>query len=113
MTTVTFDTLQFSKKLQARGFKAEQAEGISETLQEVINVAEVATKNDLTKNDLNRLEMKLEAQLSVLKWMIGVSTTGIIALVLNRMLIFPSSPSVIAFVGRRKKSVGRLVWSGR
>jgi hypothetical protein len=78
MTTITFDTLQFSKKLQSKGFKSEQADAISETLQDVINVAEVATKNDL-----NKLELQLKAEMSVIKWMVGVASAGIASLVLK------------------------------
>ncbi|GHU38740.1 hypothetical protein AGMMS50256_38230 [Betaproteobacteria bacterium] len=65
MAAVAFDTLQFVKKLQTKGFKVEQAEGISEALQEVMAVAEVSTKNDLrelrssVKDDIRDSEIRI------------------------------------------------------
>jgi hypothetical protein len=85
MTSVTFDTLQFSKKLQAKGFKPEQAEGISEALQEVINVAEVATKHDLKELD-NKLDIRmaeLNAEMKMVKWMSGATMAGVISIIIK------------------------------
>jgi hypothetical protein len=85
MTSVTFDTLQFSKKLQAKGFKPEQAEGISEALQEVINVAEVAAKHDLKELD-NKLDIRmaeLNAEMKMIKWMSGATMAGVISIIMK------------------------------
>ncbi|MDR3055835.1 MAG: CCDC90 family protein [Zoogloeaceae bacterium] len=87
MSIITFDALQFSKKLQARGFKVEQAEGISETLQEIINVAEVATKHDLKELEKS-LDIKLaETRAEIIKWNIG-SIMGSVALAVTLIKIF-------------------------
>ncbi|GHU11406.1 hypothetical protein FACS1894185_4600 [Betaproteobacteria bacterium] len=87
MTAITFDTLQFSKKLQARGFKPEQAEGISETLQEIINVAEVATTRDIKELEA-KIEVKLaETKSEIIKWNIG-AVIGSVGLAVTLIKMF-------------------------
>jgi hypothetical protein len=85
MSVITFDTLQLVKDLQAKGFQPEQAEGISNALKDIMTGAEVATKQDI--NTL-KLEIKAEiasikAEIAPLKWMVGVTTAGIISLVIK------------------------------
>ena len=46
MTTATFDTLKYSKRLQELGFTREQAEGFTEIQSEIVSDG-LATKNDL------------------------------------------------------------------
>jgi hypothetical protein len=50
MTTITFDTLQFVKDLQAKGFKPEQAEGISDALKKSAYSCRSRDKKRLGKN---------------------------------------------------------------
>jgi hypothetical protein len=57
MSATTFDTLMQSKKLQDKGFTAEQAEATVEMLKEVIDT-QLATKQDI--NDLRRDMRELE-----------------------------------------------------
>ena len=107
MTALTFDTLAFVKKLEARGFQTEQAEGVTDALKDVLAMAEVATTRDLkdaettlkqdikelenvTKRDFKELDSKIEAlrlelkaEIAPLKWMAGASTAGIIALIIK------------------------------
>jgi hypothetical protein len=64
MTTVTFDTLQFVKNLQAKGFAPEQAEGINDALKNIMTTAEVCTKQDL-KAEL------ADAKYDIIKWNVG------------------------------------------
>ncbi|GHT92123.1 hypothetical protein AGMMS49545_09180 [Betaproteobacteria bacterium] len=91
MTAITFDTLQVSRKLQARGFKIEQAEGISETLQEIINVAEVATTRDIKELELTikaKIEVKLaETKAEIIKWNIG-AVIGSVGLAVTLIKMF-------------------------
>ena len=66
MTTITFDTHEFIKKLQDAGFSEQQAEAISAAQKESLSQAlssEVATKGDIAKleNRLDRIENRLEA----------------------------------------------------
>jgi len=58
MNTITFDTHQLIKELEAKGFSPSQAEGINDALKNALTVAEVATKRDLQELEL-RLTMKI------------------------------------------------------
>ena len=79
MAAVTFDTLQLVKELQAKGFEAEQAEGISNALKNIMAVAEVATTRDLKELEAH-IEIKLaETKAEIIKWNIG-AVLGSVAL---------------------------------
>lgn len=60
MTTTTFDTLAYTKKMKAIGFTDQQAEGQAEALAAAIE-EKVATKTDilLLQRDIKELEYKL------------------------------------------------------
>lgn len=58
MSTITFDTHQLVKELQAKGFSTDQAEGINDALKNALTVAEVATTRDLKEMEY-RLTIKL------------------------------------------------------
>ena len=66
MTSITFDTLKFVKRLEAAGLPAVEAEAIaeaqSEAFGEMMKVNELATKSDL-------MEMKFD----LLKWIVGLA----------------------------------------
>jgi hypothetical protein len=84
MRASTFDTLKFAKSLKAAGFDGTQAEAISEAFRE----AQEAGLEDLaTKSDLKELELKINAQLMLLKWMMGLILAGIVSLVLKAFFI--------------------------
>ncbi|MDR2689034.1 MAG: CCDC90 family protein [Azoarcus sp.] len=89
MTTVTFDTLAFTKKLEAKGFRPEQAEGVTDALKEALNVAEIATKRDLqdVETSLNAkietLRLEVRAEIAPLKWMSSATIAGVIALIIK------------------------------
>lgn len=65
MTTITFDTLKFAKKLESAGVAKEVAEAFAEAqhdaFDEVVKTQEFATKTDLS-------DLKFE----LIKWMIGL-----------------------------------------
>ncbi|HCH32683.1 MAG TPA: DUF1640 domain-containing protein [Oceanospirillaceae bacterium] len=64
MTTITFDTLKYSRKLKAGGFTEEQAEAEASALAGALSEAletQLATKTDI--NDV-------KSDLRVVKWMI-------------------------------------------
>lgn len=65
MSTVTFDTLKFVETLKNAGVPDNQARAQAEAMKDVLN-SEVATKHDLEKT-----ELKIEARLTRLDWMIG------------------------------------------
>ena len=71
MAAVTFDTHEFIKDLQTKGFKAEQAEGISDALKKALAIAEVATTHDLKTLENNLLLKLAETKADIIKWNIA------------------------------------------
>lgn len=68
MSTITFDTHKFVRKLQEGGFDQKQAESLKEALRAAIDESELVTKKDL------QLQIELapiKAGLLLLKWMVG------------------------------------------
>ena len=75
MTTITFDTHQFVKTLQTKGFNSDQAEGIVEIMQEAQNSADLATKKDLFQLELKMaaIDMKIsDTKTELVKWVVSV-----------------------------------------
>lgn len=60
MTTTTFDTLRYAKKLQELGFTREQAEGFAELQSDLLD-SSAATKSDIRdlKQEIREMEMRL------------------------------------------------------
>ena len=77
MGTITFDTLKFVEKLRAGGVPEEQAKAEVEAL--VTAFSEAMDSQLATKTDINRLEREL----IVIKWMVGLVLGGILALILK------------------------------
>lgn len=88
MTTLTFDTLAYVKTLRDAGVEEKQAEAQATALATVLKVGagDLATKEDVT-----RLESKIESRLSVLEergegrfrllqWMLGFNLAISVAL---------------------------------
>ncbi len=66
MTTVTFDTHKFVRKLKEAGFEEKQAEALTEAMQAVIHESELVTKQDL------QIELApVKADINLMKWMLG------------------------------------------
>ena len=65
MTTITFDTLKFAKKLESAGLPKEVAEALAEAHQDALDEAS-KTQDIPTKTDLSDLKLDL------VKWMIGL-----------------------------------------
>ncbi|MDR1849272.1 MAG: CCDC90 family protein [Zoogloeaceae bacterium] len=64
MTATTFDTLEFVKTLEAKGFKKDQAEGLSDAMKQAFNSSDIATRNDIKV-------MIQDAELRIIRWNIG------------------------------------------
>jgi hypothetical protein len=77
VATITFDTLKFVEKLRAGGVPEEQAKAEAEAL--VTAFSEAMDSQLATKTDINRLERELV----VIKWMVGLVLGGILALILK------------------------------
>ncbi|MDR1849159.1 MAG: CCDC90 family protein [Zoogloeaceae bacterium] len=82
--SIAFDTLEFAKTLEEKGFQPQQAEGMSAALKQVFQdretrtqeeirgaTTELATRADL-KAEVNRLESKIDAvKFDMLKWYVS------------------------------------------
>ena len=77
MATVTFDTLKFVERLKAAGVPEAQAKAEAEAL--ALAFSEAMESRLATKNDVNRIEREL----LVIKWMIGLVLGGIVTLILR------------------------------
>lgn len=77
MSTIAFDTLKFVEKLKAAGVNEAHAKAEAEALVSVLS--EAMDSQLATKSDINRLEREL----LVLKWMVGLVLGGILTLVLK------------------------------
>lgn len=94
MTTTTFDTLGYAKKLEEAGFTRPQAEAQASILRDILAMQDEAARKELaTKIDVVEAEMKIKAELAekiesskheILKWMMGmlIAQTAMILLVL-------------------------------
>jgi hypothetical protein len=66
MSTITFDTHVFVRRLKEAGFDEKQAESLSEAMRAAIDESELVTKKDF------QIELApIKADLNLLKWMIG------------------------------------------
>lgn len=75
MSTILFDTLRFSERLQARGFSADQAKGLAEEL------AAYGAGSLVSKTDIELALAPVRADLSLLKYGVAALTalnTGIL-----------------------------------
>lgn len=70
MTTITFDTLNYTEQLKKTGVPEKQAmaqtKALKQAFDEVIN-SQIATKQDLAK-----IEYNLESKIKILQWMLGL-----------------------------------------
>lgn len=68
MTTITFDTLAYVKKLREAGIDEKQAEAQAVALAAVLK----ETSGELaTKQDIDRLRDQVDAKFRLLQWMLG------------------------------------------
>lgn len=88
MTAITFDTLAYVKTLREAGFEERQAEAQAAALATVLKsgIGDLATKDDLTRLEsklearLNLFEERTEGRFKLLQWMLGFNLAISIAL---------------------------------
>jgi len=88
MTAITFDTLAYVKTLREAGFEERQAEAQAAALATVLKsgIGDLATKDDLTRLEsklesrLNLLEERSEGRFRLLQWMLGFNLAISVAL---------------------------------
>lgn len=76
MTTLAFDTLAFSQKLQESGMPQAQAETLAKVQKEALEEI-VSTQDFATKADIRETEPKLQTEIQkakhdLLKWQLGI-----------------------------------------
>jgi hypothetical protein len=82
MPAIRFDTPKFTKKLQEAGFPDVQAEAVVDALVGATGEAELATKKDL------QIELApLKADLTLIKWMLGLLLGVITALIFRAFFL--------------------------
>jgi hypothetical protein len=77
MTTITFDTLKLVERLKSGGVPEAQAKAEAEAL--VTAFSEAMDSQLAIKSDINRLDREL----LVVKWMVGLALGGILTLILK------------------------------
>jgi len=66
MSTITFDTHKFVRRLKESGFDEKQAEALTDAMQDAIADSELVTKRDL------QIELApIRADMNLVKWMLG------------------------------------------
>lgn len=92
MSTITFDTLKFAKKLEAAGMATREAEALAEAqneaFSEMVDMAELATKKDLALSDAALRKDLAEMKYDLLKWIIGLALAQF-ALLIGVLLRLP------------------------
>lgn len=92
MTSVTFDTLKFAKKLEAAGMATREAEALAEAqndaFADMVNMSELATKKDIALSDAALRKDLAEMKYDLLKWIIGLSLAQF-ALMIGVLLRLP------------------------
>jgi len=80
MTALTIDTLEVSRELQEAGLDIRQAEGVSQAIRKAQeqNLGELATKADI-KAEVTRLEGEIRLN----RWMLGILLAGVASLILK------------------------------
>jgi hypothetical protein len=78
MSTITFETLKFTKMLERSGVPSAQAEAFAEAFKEASGEADLVTKKVLIFG-----LAPIQADLSRVKWMLGILLGGVIALILK------------------------------
>ena len=77
MTTLTFDTLKLTKRLEESGIDRKQAEAQAEALSEAM---QSGVQDLATKHDLEALRQFAEGRFTLLQWMLGFNLAATVAL---------------------------------
>lgn len=78
MSSVPFDTHKFVKQLEVAGFPSAQAEALVDAVVQAQKSAEL-----ISKKDLQLALAPLRADLSLLKWMMGILLAGVVSLLIK------------------------------
>ncbi len=84
MSTITFDTLAYAKKLKEKGFTEQQAEGQAEALSAAFreSAGELINREDLLefRNDVSHRFERIEGRINLVQWMLGFNLALTVAI---------------------------------
>ena len=87
MTTITFDTLELVDRLKTAGIPQEQAEAVVRVIAEaqdgLVNKHNLTEAKNEIKADMNVRFERIDGELKLNRWMLGVLLAGVISLVLK------------------------------
>ena len=83
MATMALDTLSVSKRLQGAGFSVSQAEAVTAIVNEA---SDPATRELVTRKDLQIELAPIRSDILLMKWMLGVNTALVIGVFLKLFL---------------------------
>jgi hypothetical protein len=87
MTTITFDTLELVDRLKTAGIPQEQAEAVVRVIAEaqdgLVNKHDLTEAKNEIKADMNVRFERIDGELKLNRWMLGVLLAGVISLVLK------------------------------
>ena len=87
MTTITFDTLELVDRLKTAGIPQEQAEAVVRVIAEaqdgLVNKHDLTEAKNEIKADMNVRFERIDSELKLNRWMLGVLLAGVISLVLK------------------------------
>ena len=87
MTTITFDTLELVDRLKIAGIPQEQAEAVVRVIAEaqdgLVNKHDLTEAKNEIKADMNVRFERIDGELKLNRWMLGVLLAGVISLVLK------------------------------
>jgi hypothetical protein len=69
MSTITFDTLSFTRKLREAGFDEQQAEAV---VRVVADAQEALVTREYFDTKMDKLEARVDARIDKLSWMMGI-----------------------------------------
>ena len=87
MSTIIFDTLELVDKLKTAGIPQEQAEAVVRVIAEaqdgLVNKHDLTEAKNEIKADMNVRFERIDGELKLNRWMLGVLLAGVISLVLK------------------------------
>lgn len=89
MTSITFDTLKFVERLEKAGIPRDHAKAEAEALADVLPSG---SQELSTKSDLRELELRINSEIKLIRWMVGLSlaiSTGILAMLFKLFFALP------------------------
>ena len=89
MASIAFDTLKFVERLEKAGIPRDHAKAEAEALADVLASG---SQERSTKSDLRELELRINSEIKLIRWMVGLSlaiSIGILAMLFKLFFALP------------------------